>query len=320
VALERLSIEFLWAEGTVDIEKAGRRKEVSALPGARVVETLPVPAPGTLVRAAARAAVGRDRGPRTLILALLAQAPLEPPRETTAVLAPEGVVVRWTGPVPEPVTGPSLRSLVTPDTGAGPPAGAQGPGLPPRSGRSAPPPSGAPAPAETETEEAPAPAGYGFHVYRRVDPARYGPPITAEPTTEHGVLDPAPPQDGRACYEVRAVASDNPLIESAPSNEACVDVRDIVPPAAPSGVAVLPREEGLEVVWTPSPETDLALYRVYRASGDGERGRVAEVPLGTTTWVDATAASGALHHYTVTAVDAAGNESAPSEAAEARRR
>jgi len=346
VALERVSVEFLWAEGTVDLEKAGRRKEVSAVPGARVVETLPVPAPGTLVRAAARAVVGRDRGPRTLILSLLAQAPLEAPRETTAVLESRGVVVRWAGPVPEPVKGPSLASLVTSDVeapasaseGRGrsrPPSGRNRPAAPaappsapvaPPSAPAAPPsapaapPSAPAAPPSAEEPEAPEAATHGFHVYRRVEPESYGPPITAEPTTEHGVLDPAPPQGRRACYVVRAVASDDPLIESAPSGEACVDVRDIVPPAAPTGVAVLPREEGLEVVWTPSPETDLAGYRVYRASGDGERTRVAEVPLGTTTWLDTGAAAGILHHYTVSAVDAAGNESAMSEAAEARRR
>jgi len=325
VALERVSVEFLWAEGTVDIEKAGRKKEATALPGARVVERLPLPAPGTLVRAAARARAGGDRGPRTLILSLLAQDPVEAPGETTATLEPEGVVVRWTGPVPEPVKGPSLASIVAPDAERPGSPPAEGPGQRrPASGRGRPVPAAEPSaratPPSPEEPGEPVAATHGFHVYRRVEPESYGPPITAEPTIEHGVLDPAPPQGRRACYVVRAVASDDPLIESAPSSEACVDVRDIVPPAPPTGVAVLPRAEGLEVVWTPSPETDLAGYRVYRESGDAGRTRVAEVDLGTTTWLDTAAAAGMLHRYTVSAVDAAGNESAPSDAAEARRR
>jgi len=161
---------------------------------------------------------------------------------------------------------------------------------------------------------------HGFLVYRRVGSAPYGPPLVDTPTSVGSLTDTHPPLGQTACYVVRAAASTSPLIESAPSNEVCLAARDVVAPAAPVGVAVLPRDEGLEVVWTPSPETDLAAYRVYRESGTGERTRVAEVPVGTTTWLDTTAEPGLLHRYVVTAVDTAGNESAPSTPAEGRRR
>ncbi len=62
VAYETLTVEFLYAEGQQDLEKAGRRHTVPAVPGSRVVETLPLPRPGTTVRAAARAVAGGRRG------------------------------------------------------------------------------------------------------------------------------------------------------------------------------------------------------------------------------------------------------------------
>ncbi|HEX9188229.1 MAG TPA: hypothetical protein VGB87_14210, partial [Vicinamibacteria bacterium] len=81
VAFEALEIEFLYADGTKDLEKAGARRSVRAAPGARVSVLLALPAPGTLVRAAARGVRGRERGPRTLTMALLVQPPVEAPRE-----------------------------------------------------------------------------------------------------------------------------------------------------------------------------------------------------------------------------------------------
>jgi len=57
IAYERLVVEILYAEGAKDLEKAGARREVQAYARQRVVETLPLPLPGTVARAAAR-----DRG------------------------------------------------------------------------------------------------------------------------------------------------------------------------------------------------------------------------------------------------------------------
>ena len=92
--------------------------------------------------------------------------------------------------------------------------------------------------------------------------------------------------------------------------------RDVVPPAPPSGLAVVPREGALEVVWSPSPDAGLDGYRVYRWVDEGERELVAEIAAGTTTWLDDTGQGGILYRYTVTAVDAAGNEGPASGVAE----
>jgi fibronectin type 3 domain-containing protein len=120
----------------------------------------------------------------------------------------------------------------------------------------------------------------------------------------------------RWCYVVRAAASVDPVLESAPSGEVCVDITDVAPPGVPAGVATVVQADAVDVSWSPSPESDLAGYRVYRAPEGGTPARVAEVPPGQTTWRDATPGRGGLHLYTVTAIDRSGNESAPSRPAE----
>jgi hypothetical protein len=317
VAFEALRVEFLHAEGSKDLEKAGGRREVPAVPGSRVAVSLPLPAPGTTVRGAARAVTGGQRGPRTLTLALVVQAPLEAPRELTVALAEDGVALSWKGVRPKEIVPPPA----VPSPGV-PPA----PVLPPTTvAPKATPPPAAPAPPGAEkTEAAPAGGGVvegprrnGFFVYRRLGGEAYGEPLVDEPLERRSHGDTTVPEGAVACYVVRAVAATDPLVESGPSNEACVEVRDIAAPAAPAGLAVLPREGGLEVLWSPSAEPDLAGYRVYRAKGDGPSEKVADTGLTRPSWLDETAERGVVYRYAVTALDQAGNESDPTEPVEA---
>jgi fibronectin type 3 domain-containing protein len=113
------------------------------------------------------------------------------------------------------------------------------------------------------------------------------------------------------------VASPAPLIESAASNEACVEVRDVTAPAPPVGLVVLPREAGLELLWSPSAETDLVGYRIYRTPPGGEPVRLAEIEMTRTSWVDTTARRGVAYRYAISAFDHAGNESPSGRSVEA---
>jgi fibronectin type 3 domain-containing protein len=157
----------------------------------------------------------------------------------------------------------------------------------------------------------------GFFVYRRLGGAAYDGPLVEEPLERRALSDTLVPRGTTACYVVRAVGSTQPLVESAPSNEACAEVRDIAPPAAPAGIALLPREGGLELLWSPSGDADLAGYRVYRAGPDGAMARIAEVGAGRAAWLDETVERGVTYRYTVTALDQAGNESERAEPVEA---
>jgi hypothetical protein len=74
---------------------------------------------------------------------------------------------------------------------------------------------------------------------------------------------------------------------------------------------------GLEVLWSPGSEPDLAGYRVYRSTSGGTRERVGEVAANRASWLDGSALRGVVYAYDVAALDQAGNESEPAAAVEA---
>jgi hypothetical protein len=122
-------------------------------------------------------------------------------------------------------------------------------------------------------------------------------------------------------YVVRsAVLPAGEGIESGDSAPAVVTPVDTFPPAGPTGIvaAVLPGgTEGsvqVDLSWSINSETDLAGYRVYRNEQEGARGTSITPELLLTPSVrDTSVQPGHRYWYTVTAVDRAGNESAPSQ-------
>jgi fibronectin type 3 domain-containing protein len=136
--------------------------------------------------------------------------------------------------------------------------------------------------------------------------------LTVHPAAAPPYLDDKAQPGARYCYTVLNVASTQPLVASAESPEACVDVEDRRPPASPSGVALLPQSGGLEVSWSPSPEPDVLTYRVYRAAAGGELKKLVERTASERAYLDTTTVRGTKYRYVVTAVDRAGNESAQS--------
>jgi fibronectin type 3 domain-containing protein len=83
-------------------------------------------------------------------------------------------------------------------------------------------------------------------------------------------------------------------------------VAALLPAASPGALVV-------DLSWSISLETDLAGYRVYRSEQEGTRGQVLNQELLPTPAVrDTSVQPGHRYWYTVTAVDRAGNESAPS--------
>lgn len=158
----------------------------------------------------------------------------------------------------------------------------------------------------------------GFRLYRRSSRGDFGPPLTPAPLPGPPYLDTAAPAGQNVCYVVRGVASTDPPVESAASQEACVDVKDIAPPAAPAGLTAVVEGSAVALSWSPSMDVDLTHYRLYRSVERGAPERLAEIPVAQTTFRDETLTPGVSARYTVTAVDAAGNESPASMAASAQ--
>lgn len=99
---------------------------------------------------------------------------------------------------------------------------------------------------------------------------------------------------------------------SALSNVLLVDhLLDTAPPATPSGISAGVAGNGVQLRWNPNSEPDLAGYHVYRAGTSG--GPFSRIDAATVTnvqFTDASAPDSASLWYSVSAVDATGNESA----------
>ena len=92
---------------------------------------------------------------------------------------------------------------------------------------------------------------------------------------------------------------------------------DTSPPPAPTEVQGTSQDGAVALEWNAVDAGDLAGYRVYRAptsiSEVGDRSPVSgSRPVSEAEYTDDSAQNGTTYHYVVTAVDEAGNESAPS--------
>ncbi len=85
---------------------------------------------------------------------------------------------------------------------------------------------------------------------------------------------------------------------------------DTQPPAAVDGLAAAVREGKVDLRWRAAPEPDLAHYRLYRAWGPGAASRLSlyRDAVGLPEVADGQVVPGREYCYSVTAVDASGNE------------
>jgi len=121
-------------------------------------------------------------------------------------------------------------------------------------------------------------------------------------------------------YVVRTVIAAQEIeIESDNSEPTTIAVLDTFPPATPQGLAAAvlpgaaPQTFVVDLSWSINLETDLAGYRVYRSEQESVRGQPITPDLLPVPSVrDTSVEPGHRYWYTVTAVDRAGNESAPS--------
>jgi hypothetical protein len=106
-------------------------------------------------------------------------------------------------------------------------------------------------------------------------------------------------------------------ISSAPGQTGIVEAKDLFPPAVPENLAVVANASGgtIDLSWNADADADLAGYFVYRRAIEGaatpERVSGAK-PLPTPNWSDTQAKRGVRYAYSVSAVDASGNQSALS--------
>jgi hypothetical protein len=91
-------------------------------------------------------------------------------------------------------------------------------------------------------------------------------------------------------------------------------VPDLVPPSAPTSVTATPERTGVRITWNPSPDADIAEYRVYRRTGETEQKTLVQSVSATTSSVHDVGLEGGTYLYDVVAIDTSGNTSPPGAA------
>jgi len=153
----------------------------------------------------------------------------------------------------------------------------------------------------------------GYNVYRRGAQERANAkPVHTAGAQEKSWLDNTAQFGQSYIYGVTALSQLQPPIESAIASEHEVRYADRFAPPAPTELVALAETGRVRLVWRPSEAEDVAGYIVYRRAFDGGKfERVTPKPVEAAEYVDTAVAGGRAYTYRVTAVDQAGNESAP---------
>jgi hypothetical protein len=119
------------------------------------------------------------------------------------------------------------------------------------------------------------------------------------------------------CYAIGIVQRLNDLaIESERSDETCITLQDTFPPPVPTGLRTVASQGAINLIWNPTPASDLAGYLVLRGlAAGGALEAVTPTPVTETSFRD-TVPSGGTYRYAVQSVDTEGNASAESATAE----
>jgi hypothetical protein len=154
-----------------------------------------------------------------------------------------------------------------------------------------------------------------YNVYRRIAPdpvelpartnAPSGTTLIPQPLNTAPLAAPAMTDqvmfEREQCYVVRAQRG---TVLSEPSPPACVTAVDVVPPIAPAGLAAVPSEGGISLIWEPNGELDLAGYLVLRYEpGDATLRQLTDTPITDARYRDPDVRSGVRYIYSVVAVD-----------------
>ena len=132
-------------------------------------------------------------------------------------------------------------------------------------------------------------------------------PLTLGPVTEPAYLDKDAQFNQSYTYRVRSQGS--PF-----STPVEITPKDTFPPASPAGLSAIASAGAVQLSWNPVEDSDLGGYQVYRSEADGPFIRVGG-RLTAPSFSDRDVKPGGAYRYRVTALDAGGAESPPSEAA-----
>ena len=139
-----------------------------------------------------------------------------------------------------------------------------------------------------------------------------------EPVSEGYYLDKTFGWETKYDYRITSVTlvhsqNINMAVEGDDSAPAQIFTRDIYPPAEPTGLQAVFSSVGqkpfVDLNWAPNMESDLAGYNVFRRVGAGEPVKLNQQLVPVPSYRDDSVVPGKSYMYSVSAVDARGNES-----------
>jgi hypothetical protein len=153
----------------------------------------------------------------------------------------------------------------------------------------------------------------GFNIYRG-EPGIAVRRINAAPVAASVFADREVVFGRTYVYFVRAAgAAAEPFLESEDSAAVEVRPKDVFPPAVPAGLSAVKGPDFITLVWDAVADPDAAGYHVWRREkGKGEFLRLTASPVPEPTYADKSVEKNVTYEYTITSVDATGNESPKS--------
>jgi predicted phage tail protein len=159
----------------------------------------------------------------------------------------------------------------------------------------------------------------GFNAYRSgsiKDPAKL---LNKTPISDSEYSDRSFEFGKTYFYFVRTVSlgTDGQPVESTESNIVEIRPTDVFAPSAPAAITLAATPTTISIFFAINPETDVAGYRIYRSTDPAlpkpEWQLLTKELLKTNTFQDTDIRTGTVYYYYITAVDNAGNVSAPSD-------
>lgn len=166
---------------------------------------------------------------------------------------------------------------------------------------------------QTDSENQPLAAIAGYTVYRRIHSGKIPGAFRAINTkTVAGEYfeDRDTGTDGEYEYQVASQLTER--IESAPSNQVKISIKDTFPPDVPANLVAFTAKDHIFLTWEAVHDNDLDHYIVYRRSAKEEDFKPLAASVTENFFRDMQIVKGQIYVYAVAAVDKKGNESEAS--------
>ncbi len=164
------------------------------------------------------------------------------------------------------------------------------------------------------------PTPIGYNIYRKKADDNYYPldPINPAPVPPPYYVDAGVPFDVKYEYMIKGTSTaTRPYQETARSNDADIQPKDVFPPKPPQDLVAVASKSGINLLWSANQEKDFSGYKVYRRTGNEKLTLITQTLVLKNTFMDTTVRPKTTYYYVVTAIDRSTppNESAYSNEA-----